>query len=269
MKPVTDPDILLDYRTESPTQNQFWDQRYLLFLHDVKAIFDGFTALDITDFGIMHGELRVVIGPNGAGKSTMCDVISGKTTPATGNVFFDSGEITGLAEEIIVEKGIGRKFQTPTVFDSLTVFENMELALPGKKNWFHNLFAKTSTIEREEIMEILERVKLLEDIHTQAQYLSHGQRQWLAISALILSRPRLLLVDEPAAGLTDSETELTGELLLELKKDHTILVIEHDMDFVRQLDSRVTVLCEGKTMAEGSLDSVKKNKDVIEAYLGR
>jgi urea transport system ATP-binding protein len=269
MKPITDPDKIINYKEESPLDNQFWNERYLLFLHDIKAIFDGFVALDIHDLGVMHGELRVVIGPNGAGKSTMCDIISGKTPAATGQVFFDGHEISGLAEETIVEKGIGRKFQTPTVFDSLTVFENMELALPGNKNWFSNLFAKTSRLEREEIMGILERVNLAEELDTQAQYLSHGQRQWLAISSLILSRPQLLLVDEPAAGLTDSETELTGELLLELKKDHTLLVIEHDMDFVRQLDSRVTVLCEGKTMAEGSLDQVKKNEDVIEAYLGR
>jgi urea transport system ATP-binding protein len=264
-----DQDKQIDYASEHPEINNFWDKKYLLFLHDIKAIFDGFTALNITDLGILHGELRVVIGPNGAGKSTMCDVISGKTTPATGKVFFDNSEITNAREEDIAQKGIGRKFQTPTVFDSLTVFENMELALPGKKNWYRQIFAKASRVEKEEIYELLERVHLLDDLNVEAKFLSHGQRQWLAISSLILSRPKLLLVDEPAAGLTDSETELTGELLLELKKDHTLLVIEHDMDFVRQLDSRVTVLCEGKAMAEGSLDSIKQNEEVIEAYLGR
>lgn len=262
-------DTEIDYGSDYPGHNQFWKEKYLLFLHQITAVFDGFTALDIKDLGIMHGELRVVIGPNGAGKSTMCDVISGKTKPASGQVFFDAGEITHLPEEEIAHRGIGRKFQTPTVYDSLTVFENMELALPGNKAWFRQLFAKTSRVEREEICELLERVRLLDDMNTEARYLSHGQRQWLAISALILSRPKLLLVDEPAAGLTDSETELTGELLIELKKNHTLLVIEHDMDFVRQLDARVTVLCEGKTMAEGSLDKVKKNQEVIEAYLGR
>lgn len=269
MKPVFDHDQVLDYQNDYPGNNKFWTDRYLLFLHEVTAVFDGFKALDLHDFGIMHGELRVVIGPNGAGKSTMCDVISGKTSATTGEIYYNGKDITKLKEEDIALLGIGRKFQTPTVFDSLTVFENMELALPGNKSWLRNMFAKTSEIEKEEIYHILERVKLLNVLDTQAQYLSHGQRQWLAISSLILSRPKLLLVDEPAAGLTDAETELTGELLLELKKDHTLLVIEHDMDFVRQLDARVTVLCEGKTMAEGSLEVVKKDPEVIEAYLGR
>lgn len=269
MSSVIDQDVVIDYASDNPGNNSLWKNKYLLFLHNITAVFDGFTALDIKDLGLLHGELRVVIGPNGAGKSTMCDVISGKTKPATGQVYFGDGEITSLAEEEIAQKGIGRKFQTPTVYDSLTVFENMELALPGNKAWFRQLFSKTSRVEREEIHEILERVRLLDELNTEARYLSHGQRQWLAISSLILSRPKLLLVDEPAAGLTDSETELTGELLLELKKDHSLLVIEHDMDFVRQLDARVTVLCEGKTMAEGSLDKVKANQEVIEAYLGR
>lgn len=264
-----DTNSIINYASDYPGHNSFWEKQYLLFLHQVTAVFDGFTALNIADLGIMHGELRVVIGPNGAGKSTMCDVISGKTKTATGEIFFDGGLISGLKEEDIALKGIGRKFQTPTVFDSLTVFENMELALPGNKSWFRQLFAKTRQLERDMIMSILERVRLMDDLHTEARYLSHGQRQWLAISALVLSKPKLLLVDEPAAGLTDAETELTGELLLELKKDHTLLVIEHDMDFVRQLGARVTVLCEGKTMAEGSLDSIKQNPEVIEAYLGR
>lgn len=269
MKPISDQNQQLDYGNEAPQNNAHWSNRYLLFLHDVKAIFDGFVALDLQDIGVMNGELRVVIGPNGAGKSTMCDVISGKTRAATGEIHFDGKNITGMAEENIAQMGIGRKFQTPTVFDSLSVFENMELALPGNKSWLRNLFVKAAPVEREKIMHILERVHLIDDIDTEARYLSHGQRQWLAISSLILSNPKLLLVDEPAAGLTDAETELTGELLLELKKEHTLLVIEHDMDFVRQLDSRVTVLCEGKTMAEGSLERVKENPDVIEAYLGR
>jgi urea transport system ATP-binding protein len=264
-----DLDVDINYQGDYPGNNAFWDKKYLLFLHNVSAVFDGFTALNIHDFGILHGELRVVIGPNGAGKSTMCDVISGKTKATTGEIFFDGGLISGWREEDIAQKGIGRKFQTPTVFDSLSVFENMELALPGNKAWFRQLVAKTSSTERDQIMRILERVRLLDEINTEARYLSHGQRQWLAISALVLSKPKLLLVDEPAAGLTDAETALTGELLLELKKDHTLLVIEHDMDFVRQLGARVTVLCEGQTMAEGSLDTIKQNPEVIEAYLGR
>lgn len=260
---------LTDYRNERPDQNQLWDKKYLLFLTDITAVFDGFKALDLENIGIMHNELRVVIGPNGAGKSTMCDVITGKTRPTTGSVWFDGQEITRKREEEIVGMGIGRKFQTPTVYDSLTVYENMELALPGSKGVMASLFARNNRVEYDHIMHLLERVRLAGVVDREARYLSHGQRQWLAISSLILSKPRLLLVDEPAAGLTDSETELTGELLLELKKEHTLIVIEHDMDFVRQLDSRVTVLCEGRSMAEGSLEEVKSNPEVIEAYLGR
>lgn len=258
-----------DYINDNPVQNDLWDKKYLLFLSGITAVFDGFKALDLENIGILHNELRVVIGPNGAGKSTMCDVITGKTRPTTGSVWFDGVEITKKREDEIVRMGIGRKFQTPTVYDSLSVYENMELSLPGSKGVFSSLFAQNTKVERDKIMHLLERVRLADDATTEARYLSHGQRQWLAISSLILSEPRLLLVDEPAAGLTDSETELTGELLLELKKDHTLIVIEHDMDFVRQLDSRVTVLCEGRSMAEGSLEEVKVNPEVIEAYLGR
>ncbi|MDF7807152.1 urea ABC transporter ATP-binding protein UrtD [Pontiellaceae bacterium B12219] len=261
--------ITPDYPNEHPAQNSLWDKKYLLFLTGVTAVFDGFKALDIDYFGIFHNELRVIIGPNGAGKSTMCDVITGKTRPTTGTVHYNGEDITKKPEAEIVRSGIGRKFQTPTVYDSLTVYQNMELSLPGPKGVWSALTARETKVERDRIMTLLERVRLLDAADTEARYLSHGQRQWLAISSLILSQPRLLLVDEPAAGLTDSETELTGELLLELKKDHTLIVIEHDMDFVRQLDSRVTVLCEGKSMAEGPLEEVKVNPDVIEAYLGR
>jgi len=257
------------YKDQKPEMNALWEFNYLLYLSDVTAVFDGFKALDIQDFAIRHKELRVVIGPNGAGKSTMCDVITGKTRPASGQVFYDKKEITTLSEVEISTMGIGRKFQTPTVFDSLTVFENMELALPMAKGPWSALFYKTGPKEREKIMSILERVHLDSLAHVQARFLSHGQRQWLAISSLIISEPQLLLVDEPAAGLTDKETELTAQLLLELKKNHTILVIEHDMDFVRQLDSRVTVLNEGRVIAEGSLDQIKQDEQVIEAYLGR
>ncbi len=270
MNPPTPPLTPLQvYQTENPEYDGEWAERYLLFLYGITAVFDGFKALDVEALGIAHNELRVIIGPNGAGKSTMCDVITGKTRPATGKVWFDKQEITRLEEPDIATMGIGRKFQTPTVFDSLTVYQNMELALPGRKGPWWTLIVKEHPRERERIMDILKRVHLSELVDREARYLSHGQRQWLAISCLILSEPKLLLVDEPAAGLTDAETELTGELLLELKKNHTLIVIEHDMDFVRQLNSRVTVLCEGKAIAEGSLDQVKQNQQVIEAYLGR
>lgn len=258
-----------DYVSEGPRNSQLWYERYLLFLQDVTAVFDGFKALDIADLGIGHNELRVVVGPNGAGKTTMCDVISGKTRPTTGKVYFDREEITTVSESDIALRGVGRKFQIPNVFDSLTVLENMQLALPGKQSVWRSAIRRVSKAERERIMGILQRVRLDTKLDILARNLSHGQRQWLAISTLMLSNPKLLLVDEPAAGLTDAETALTGELLLELKEQHTIIVIEHDMDFVRQLDSRVTVLCEGRVMAEGTMDDVQANEDVKEAYLGR
>lgn len=286
-----------DYVIEGPRHSQLWSTRYLLFLQDVTAVFDGFKALDIHDLGIGHNELRVVVGPNGAGKSTMCDVISGMTRPATGKVFFNGSEITQLSDTDIAQRGVGRKFQIPNVFDSLTVWENMLLALPnparnvGSVAWrearsgkssgplpvmLHrlassivNMGGRPTSENTDRIHSILKRVRLIDALNIPARALSHGQRQWLAISRLIISSPKLLLVDEPAAGLTDSETALTGELLLELKREHTIIVIEHDMEFVRSLNSRVTVLNEGQVLAEGSLDEVSNNPAVIEAYLGR
>ncbi|MEM9420717.1 MAG: ATP-binding cassette domain-containing protein [Planctomycetota bacterium] len=294
--PTTDP-RQYDYAVEGPRQSQLWAERYILFLQDVTAVFDGFKALDIADLGIGHNELRVVVGPNGAGKTTMCDVISGLTKPTTGKVYFNGDEITGQDETAIAQQGVGRKFQIPNVFDSLSVWENMLLALPnpaqgiGSKyhlrkldpritgpgglamlRFFkhcHTVGGKATPEARDRIHDILTRVRLIDDLHTPAKSLSHGQRQWLAISSLILASPKLLLVDEPAAGLTDAETALTAELLLELKDEHTIICIEHDMEFVRQLDSRVTVLNEGQVLAEGTLDQVQSDEAVIEAYLGR
>ncbi|MGL1933499.1 MAG: urea ABC transporter ATP-binding protein UrtD [Fibrobacterales bacterium] len=242
---------------------------YMVYLENLVMEFDGFRALNINSFGVYYNELRVVIGPNGAGKSTMCDAISGKTNVTSGKVFVAGGDITKKSDIEIARMGIGRKMQTPTVFDSLTVYQNMELALPRDRNVLQNLWSKESAEERDSILSILERVNLLEARDMQAKYLSHGQRQWLAISMLIVAKPKLLLVDEPAAGLTDHETELTAELLLELKGDHTIIVIEHDMDFVRSLNSTVTVLNEGKVLAEGMLDTLREDPRVVEAYLGR
>jgi urea transport system ATP-binding protein len=199
----------------------------------------------------------------------LCDVISGKTRAATGTVMFDDVDTTHLSDTAIAALGVGRKFQTPTVFDSLTAFENLELALPKHRGVWWNLLSRPSPAERAEIEAILERVRLADLRHTQSRYLSHGQRQWLEISMLMVSKPKLLLIDEPAAGLTDRETELTAQLLTELKGQHTIIVIEHDMEFVRQLASRVTVLCEGKVLADGSLEKVQEDPAVIDAYLGR
>lgn len=261
--------VIEGYQKSDPEQNQLWSRDYLLYLSGITAVFDGFKALDIKALAIRHNELRVVIGPNGAGKTTMCDVISGKTSPTTGKVYFNDHDITPLTETEIAQLGIRRKFQTPTVFDSLTTYENMELALPGRSELWANLHGKETSEERDRIIALLERVRLIDQLHTEAKYLSHGQRQWLAISTLILSDPKLLLVDEPAAGLTDAETALTAELLLTLKENHTLIVIEHDMEFVKQLGSTVTVLNEGQIMDEGPLEDVQKNKEVIEAYLGR
>jgi urea transport system ATP-binding protein len=242
---------------------------HAVFLQGVTVEFDGFKALDITKFGVHYNELRVVIGPNGAGKTTLCDVISGKTKVKSGRIFFHKTETTGMADAAIARLGVGRKFQTPTVFDSLTVYENMELALPGRRQVFLNLFGREKPDQRDRILTILKRVHLIDALNTPARYLSHGQRQWLEISMLVVADPKLLLVDEPAAGLTDHETGMTADLLLELRGTHTIIVIEHDMDFVRRLGGKVTVLDNGKLLAEGTLDEVSADPQVIEAYLGR
>ena len=241
----------------------------LLTVNDVQVHFDGFQALDIDHYSVPHYALNVIIGPNGAGKTTLCDVISGKTRVSKGRVEFSGRDITWSSEVDIARRGVGRKFQTPTVFDGLDIRQNMELALPGRQSLLRNLQKNSTAQESDRINTILERVRLIDNADRPVKFLSHGQRQWLEISMLILSRPQLLLVDEPAAGLTDEETVLTAELLLELQDEHSIIVIEHDMEFVRLLNSRVTVLNEGRIIAQGSLDEVKQDPEVIEAYLGR
>ena len=264
-------DSLKKYAEFRPSlvQSSIWSKKFVLFVENLSVSFDGFKAVDIPQYGIEHGELRVIIGPNGAGKTTFCDLVSGKTKPSNGRVYFDGKEITQEEESDIALSGIGRKFQTPTVFDSLTTYENLLLALPGNQGWRNNLLQPESKEEVEKIDEILQKVSLIDQREMPAKSLSHGQRQWLAISALIISKPKLLLVDEPAAGLTDLETEQTADLLLELAQEHTIVVIEHDMDFVRRLGKTVTVLNEGKVLAEGMIDEMERNEEVMEAYLGR
>jgi urea transport system ATP-binding protein len=242
---------------------------YQVYLENAVVVFDGFKALDIEEFGVYYNELRVIIGPNGAGKTTLCDVISGRTPLTSGHVYVSGTDIAYACDVEIAGMGVGRKFQTPTVFVSLTVWEHMDLALPRSKSVLPNIWCRKTSEEKEKISDLLERVGLAAEMATQAKYLGHGQRQWLALSMLILAEPKLLLVDEPAAGLTDKETEMTAELLLQLKGQHTIMVIEHDMEFVRRLNSYVTVMNEGKILAEGRLEELRQNDEVVKAYLGR
>ena len=235
-------------------------------MENVIVTFDGFKALDIEEFGVYYNELRVIIGPNGAGKTTLCDVISGRTPLTSGKAYVGGVDIMHAGDVEIAEMGVGRKFQTPTVFDSLTVCENMDLALLEQSRYCL-IFGAERQKGKREIITILERVGLAAQMGIQAKYLSHGQRQWLALSMLILAEPKLLLVDEPAAGLTDRETEITAELLLQLKGQHTIIVIEHDMEFVRRLNSYVTVMNEGRILAEGRLEELLQNDEVVKVYL--
>jgi urea transport system ATP-binding protein len=214
--------------------------------------------------------MRTIIGPNGAGKTTMMDVITGKTRPDLGTALYDGlHDLTQLDEAEIANKGIGRKFQKPTVFEELSVYENLELALVGPRKTFAVLWAQLSGQQRDRIDEILATIRLGERRQIRAGSLSHGQKQWLEIGMLLAQEPRLMMLDEPVAGMTDAETEQTAELLVEIAKGRSVLVVEHDMEFVRALNTKVTVLHEGSVLAEGSLDRVQANERVIEVYLGR
>jgi urea transport system ATP-binding protein len=240
-----------------------------LCLKDVTVSFDGFKALDNLSLTIEPGELRCIIGPNGAGKTTMMDVITGKTKPDAGSVRFGADvDLLKLSETEIVDAGIGRKFQKPTVFEHLTVFENLELALWGDKSVWRMLAARLTRSERAHIDDILELTGLQDRRGAFARQLSHGQKQWLEIGMLVIQEPELLLVDEPVAGMTPQETERTAELLRSLRAEHSLIVVEHDMDFVRSIARRVTVLHEGRVLAEGDMDQVQSDPRVIEVYLG-
>jgi urea transport system ATP-binding protein len=245
-------------------------QDTILYVDGVCKSFDGFKAINDLSLTIKAGELRAIIGPNGAGKTTMMDIITGKTRPDVGDVIFrGSIDLTKMDEALIANLGIGRKFQKPTVFDDQTVFENLELALAGKRRVFESLFFKLNGQEADKIDSVLAKIALEDRKNWMAGNLSHGQKQWLEIGMLLMQEPDLLLVDEPAAGMTDAETMQTAELLKEIAKDHSVIVVEHDMEFVKALESRVTVLHEGHVLAEGSLESVQNNQQVIEVYLGR
>jgi urea transport system ATP-binding protein len=245
-------------------------KQFILTLEGVDKTFDGFKAISDLNFYMDAGELRVIIGPNGAGKSTMLDLITGRTRPDRGKVEFGKDiDLTRLNEYQINRLGIGRKFQTPSVYVDHTVFENIWLSLEGSRGVFSTLFARVGSSQRDRITEVLKTVGLAERADAKAGSLSHGQKQWLEIGMLLAQNPKLLLVDEPAAGMTDEETARTGELLIGLAGKHSVVVIEHDMTFVRQIARKVTVLHQGHVLCEGTVDEVQNNERVIEVYLGR
>src|SRR5215469_9393036 len=245
-------------------------KEFILMLEGVNKTFDGFKAISELNFYMDAGELRVIIGPNGAGKSTMLDLITGRTRPDAGKIEFGRNtDLTRLNEYQINRLGIGRKFQTPSVYVEHTVYENVMLSLPGTRSVWEALFPRTTPKQQDRIHEVLKIVGLHDKAHVRAGLLAHGQKQWLEIGMLLAQDPKLLLVDEPAAGMTDEETVKTGELLLSLAGKHSIVVIEHDMTFVRQIARKVTVLHQGSVLFEGTVDQVQNNEKVIEVYLGR
>ena len=241
----------------------------VLYLEKVTVSFDGFKALNELSLHVDPGELLCIIGPNGAGKTTMMDVITGKTRPDAGTVWFGREiDLLKLSEPQIAQAGIGRKFQKPTVFEQLTVFENLELALAGRKSFLKMFLATMTAEQHEKVDHVLETIGLSDLGNVAAKILSHGQKQWLEIGMLLMQEPELLLVDEPVAGMTSQEIERTAQLLVSLAGEHSVVVVEHDMDFVRSIARRVTVLHEGCVLSEGDMDTVQNDPRVIEVYLG-
>jgi urea transport system ATP-binding protein len=241
----------------------------LLFLEGVSVSFDGFKALNSLGFDVGRNEMRAIIGPNGAGKTTMMDCITGKTRPDEGRVMFNNVDLTRLDEAAIANIGIGRKFQKPTVFESHTVWDNLELAMKTNRSPWSSLVWALTGEQKDRIDATLERINLKPAFPTLAGNLSHGQKQWLEIGMLLMQEPELLLVDEPVAGMTDAETEKTADMLRDIAETRSVVVVEHDMTFIRALNVRVTVLHEGSVLAEGNLDAVQNNQRVIDVYLGR
>ncbi|HEY9623673.1 MAG TPA: urea ABC transporter ATP-binding protein UrtD [Crinalium sp.] len=241
----------------------------ILEIENLTVSFDGFKALNNLNFSMDAGELRVIIGPNGAGKTTFLDVITGKVKPTIGRVLFKGKNVRSLSEHQIARFGVGRKFQTPRIYLNLTPRENLELSCNRNKNVFSTLLRGTPSSERRTVKGLLETIGLTHKADIKAALLSHGEKQWLEIGMLVAQSPDLLLVDEPVAGLTDEETERTGDLLLSLAESHSIIVIEHDMEFVRQIARQVTVLHEGSVLCEGTIEQVQKDPRVIEVYLGQ
>jgi urea transport system ATP-binding protein len=241
---------------------------FLLALENVSVSFDGFKAVDGLNLYIEKGELRVIIGPNGAGKTTVLDLICGRTRVSEGSIKFKDQEITGCKEQEIVRRGIGRKFQTPTIYEHLTVFENLELSLPRGRNVVGALFWNRTEDVKERVREIASMIYLADQLDRAAETLSHGQKQWLEIGMLLIQDPELLMLDEPVAGMSVSERQKTAALLNDIIKNRSVIVIEHDMKFVESIAHRVTVLHQGKVLAEGDMHSVQANPKVKEVYLG-
>ena len=240
----------------------------LLAIEDLTVSFDGFKAVDGLNLYVERNEVRVVIGPNGAGKTTLLDLICGKTKASAGSIKFKDTELTKLVEHDIVKAGVGRKFQTPSIYENLTVRENLELSYPKGRNVFGSLFFKVTDEVNARVMAVAEDIFLSDRLDTSAGLLSHGQKQWLEIGMLLIQKPALLMLDEPVAGMSVAERKKTAELLRRITKDHTVLVIEHDMQFVGDIADRVTVMHQGKVLSEGSIEHVKSDPKVIEVYLG-
>jgi urea transport system ATP-binding protein len=240
----------------------------ILTVSDLTVSFDGFKAVDGLNFSVDQDELRVVIGPNGAGKTTLLDMICGKTVPSAGVIRFKGKNLTRLSEYAITRAGVGRKFQNPSVYEDLTVVENLEISYPKKRGVFGSLFFKRTAEIKNKIDEVAQEIYLKDQLETKAGILSHGQKQWLEIGMLLMQDPELMLLDEPVAGMSAREREQTAALLNRISKGRSIVLIEHDMEFVRKIAHRVTVLHQGKLLSEGSMDQVQNDAKVIEVYLG-
>ena len=245
------------------------DHKSLLSLENITVSFEGFLALNDLNLSLKKGELRAVIGPNGAGKTTFLDVITGKVKPTKGEVLFKGKSLIGRKEHRIARLGVGRKFQSPRVFENLSVKENLEISVSTPKSPLNLINKKIKNDQLDEIEHLMKVINLSKKINSKAGALSHGQKQWLEIAMILGQKPDLMLVDEPVAGLTDEETDLTADLLKSLSGENTVVVIDHDMDFIRRLDSNVSVLNQGTVLCEGTMDNIQKDKRVIDVYLGR
>jgi len=241
---------------------------FVLAVEDLTVSFDGFKAIDALNLYVDKNELRVIIGPNGAGKTTLLDLICGKTRASAGSIKFKNGEMTKLPEYEIVRKGIGRKFQTPSIYENLSVFQNLEVSFPRGRGVFGALAFKRDDEVKNRVQAVAEEIGLAETLETEAGLLSHGQKQWLEIGMLLMQDPELLMLDEPIAGMSVRERELTAELLQRICKGRSVIVIEHDMDFVKRIAHKVTVMHQGKILAEGSMEQVQNDPKVVDVYLG-